>query len=55
MGDVYYQIEQLAIAGRLYVTTVNPNKPILPQLPQRTRDRLAGELIRLVEVGLVGQ
>lgn len=55
MGDIYYNIEQLAVAGRLFINTVDPHSPILPQLPQETRDQLAAELQRLVEIGLTGR
>ena len=55
MGDIYYNIEQLAVAGKLFVNTVNPHSPILPQLPQEARDQLEAELLRLVEIGLTGR
>lgn len=55
MGDIYYNIEQLAVAGKLFINTVDPHSPILPQLPQAARDQLAAELQRLVEIGLTGR
>lgn len=55
MGDIYHNIEQLAVAGKLFINTVNPNSPILPQLPQEARDQLAAELQRFVEIGLTGR
>lgn len=55
MGDIYYNIEQLAVSGKLFINTVDPHNPILPQLPQEARDRLAAELQRFVEIGLTGR
>ena len=55
MGDVYYNIEKAALTNKLFINTVNPHVPILPQLPATIRSNLTEELSGIFSTFLSGQ
>lgn len=55
IGDVYFNIESLALNNKIFVTTVDSNRPILPQLNTSTRLRVSRALEDLVGDFLLGE
>ena len=55
MGDVYYSIEIIASDARIYVTTVDISRPILPQLPSHMRVRVGDDLTGVVNNFIQGR
>jgi len=55
MGDVYFNIEQLAIKNQLYFNTVDTSQRIIPQLPESVRANLANNLTNMINEFILGQ
>ncbi|NKI34729.1 hypothetical protein HFP89_06080 [Wenzhouxiangella sp. XN79A] len=55
MGDVYHNIELVASEFKIFVTTVDVNQPILPQLPANVQLTVAGRLEGIGNTLLLGK
>ncbi|WP_444938962.1 FG-GAP-like repeat-containing protein [Microbulbifer sp. JMSA002] len=55
MGDVYFNIEQIAKDNQIFFDTVDVTQPILPQLPEATRERVSNRLDGITSRILLGK